>query len=53
MPPKTKSQTEKWLIGQTTTVLSPDFLLAVESGGDYQSLLPFDGRVSFPPVCKF
>ena len=49
MPPTTKSQTEKWLIGQPKSVLRSDFILAIKSGNEKAfDMLPFEGMVQLP-----
>ena len=48
MPPTTKSDTAKHLLGQPDSVLRPDFILAVEGGDLEPNLLPFTGPLQLP-----
>ena len=50
MPPKTKADTAKFLIGQPDDVLHPEFLHAVIEGKSVDELLPFSGPSRLPTV---
>ena len=50
MPPKTKSATEKPLLGQPDSVLCLEFINAVEQGTSYDDILPFSGRLNLPTI---
>ena len=48
MPPKTKSDTDKPLLGQPDSVMRPDYLLAVQEGNLDTDILPFSGPLQLP-----
>ena len=48
MPPKTKSDTDKPLLGQLDSVMKPDYLLAVQEGNLDTDILPFSGPLQLP-----
>ena len=50
MPPKTKSDTDKSLLGQPDSVMNPDFLLAADEGNLDTDILPFCGPLQLPTV---
>ena len=50
MPPKTKSDTEKPMLGQPDSVLKPDFILAAQEGNLDTDILPFSGPLQLPTV---
>ena len=50
MPPKTKAATDKPLLGQPDSVLSPEFILAVEQGQDDPDCLPYSGPLRLPCI---
>ena len=48
MPPKTKSGSARFLIGQPSSVLSHEFLQAVEEEKNVEDILPFSGCLQLP-----
>ena len=50
MPPKTKSDTDKSVLGQPDSVMKPDFLLAADEGNLDTDILPFSGPLQLPTV---
>ena len=50
MPPKTKSATDKPLLGQPDSALSSEFILAVEQGRDHDDIFPFSGALKLPTI---
>ena len=50
MPPKTKASTVKNLLGQPSSVLREEFILANELGKPDHDILPFEGPLLLP--CK-
>ena len=48
MPPKTKSDTDKPLLGQPDSVMRPDYLLDVQEGNLDTDILPFSGPLQLP-----
>ena len=52
MPPKTKAGTAKTLLGQPNSVLSNEFLQAVDAKKPDDDILPFSGPLQLPTVEK-
>ena len=50
MPPKTKSDTAMFLLGQPDSVLHPEFLEGVQKDGLQTSILPFKGPKQLPTI---
>ena len=50
MPPKTKASTARNLLGQQSSVLREEFILANELGKPDHDILPFEGPLQLP--CK-
>ena len=48
MPPKTRADTCKPLIGQPDSVLRPEFLQANQERKDDTDVLPFSGKLQLP-----
>ena len=49
MPPKLKSDTEMPLLGQASSVLAADFILASQQGNlESTDILPFSGPLQLP-----
>ena len=48
MPPVTKSDTEKYLIGQPDSVIKPTFILAIQEGNQDTDQVPFSGPLQLP-----
>ena len=50
MPPKTKAETNKPVLGQPDSVLCPEFTLAVQEGKPSDDILPFSGPLKLPCI---
>ena len=50
MPPKTKSDTALFLLGQPDSALHPEFIEAVMKDGSVTSTLPFKGPCQLPSI---
>ena len=50
MPPKTKSATDKPLLGRPDSALSSEYILAVEQGRDHDDIFPFSGAHKLPTI---
>ena len=50
MPPKTKSDTAMFLLGQPDSALHPEFIEAVGKDGSVTSTLPFKGPYQLPSI---
>ena len=48
MPPKTKTATDKFLIGQPDSALRQEFIVAVQQGQDEENIHPWVGGLQLP-----
>ena len=50
MPPKTKAETHKPILGQPDSVLCSEFTLVVQEGKASDDILPFSGPLKLPCI---